>query len=156
MLSFLPEIRRWIILCCQSPEIVCTAKKKLNAIFVMTACATLLFFPTAVWSAFYYSFRIVLTVFLLSLRLVIWSPAFEWRESNPKPSLITGNICHFTSNTKEFMFAKELGPSKGQDCEAVASFAFTTSSSSVCLESTSCIHSRQYFFFVFIVFFIEY
>lgn len=75
-------------------------------------------------------------VFLLSLLLAITSLAFEWGEGNTKPSLITGNICHFTSNTKEFMFAEKLGPSKGQNCGAVASFAFTAPFSFVCLEST--------------------
>lgn len=43
--GFLPEIRRGIILRCQSPEIA--PSKKLNAIFVMIMCAILLFLPTA-------------------------------------------------------------------------------------------------------------
>lgn len=103
----------------------------------MAMYAVLLFFPIEMWSAFKYSFRIVLTVFLLSLWLAIRSLVFEWGEGNPKPSLITGNICHFTSNTKEFMFAEKLGPSKGQNCEAVPSSAFTAPFSFVCLESTS-------------------
>lgn len=35
------------------------------------------------------------------------------------------------------MFAERLGPSKGQNCGAVASFAFTTPFNFVCLKSTS-------------------
>jgi len=35
------------------------------------------------------------------------------------------------------MFAEKLGPSKGQKCGAVASFAFTTPVCFACLESTS-------------------